>query len=92
MYRNANWSMRASPMVLVILPALTFPIVALGEPIGSDGAWALRFYVKPFIRWIWLGCLIMAIGGLVAATDRRYRLQARREARMPAGGVARTTP
>lgn len=48
--------------------------VALGEPRGEDGAWSLRLYVKPFIRWIWLGTLIMAFGGLLAATDRRYRL------------------
>ena len=48
--------------------------IALGEPRGSDGAWSLRLYVKPFIRWIWLGTLIMGFGGLLAATDRRYRM------------------
>ena len=48
--------------------------IALGEPRGADGAWSLRLYVKPFIRWIWLGTIIMALGGLLAATDRRYRL------------------
>ena len=48
--------------------------VALGEPRGEDGAWSLRIYVKPFIRWIWLGTIIMALGGLLAATDKRYRL------------------
>lgn len=48
--------------------------VALGEPRGADGAWSLRLYVKPFIRWIWLGTLIMGFGGLLAATDRRYRM------------------
>jgi cytochrome c-type biogenesis protein CcmF len=46
--------------------------VALGEPIG-DGSWALRLYYKPLIRWIWLGPAIMALGGLLAASDRRYR-------------------
>jgi cytochrome c-type biogenesis protein CcmF len=46
--------------------------VALGEPLG-DGSWAVRLYYKPLIRWIWLGPLIMAIGGLLAASDRRYR-------------------
>ncbi|MEN8214006.1 MAG: heme lyase CcmF/NrfE family subunit, partial [Pseudomonadota bacterium] len=45
--------------------------VALGEPLG-DGAWAVRLYHKPFVRWIWLGTIIMALGGLLAATDRRY--------------------
>lgn len=48
--------------------------VALGEPRGEGGAWSLRLYVKPFIRWIWLGTLFMALGGLLAATDKRYRL------------------
>lgn len=47
--------------------------IALGEPI-SDGAWSLRIYVKPFVGWIWLGALAMAIGGILAAIDRRYRL------------------
>jgi cytochrome c-type biogenesis protein CcmF len=47
--------------------------VALGEPIGTDGAWAVRIYIKPFVRWIWLGALFMMLGGFVAATDRRFR-------------------
>ncbi|WP_127477008.1 heme lyase CcmF/NrfE family subunit [Sulfurivermis fontis] len=47
--------------------------VALGEPLG-DGAWAVRLYHKPYVRWIWLGALLMALGGLLAAADRRYRL------------------
>ena len=53
--------------------------VALGEEVGKDGSWAVRLYYKPFIRWIWLGALIMAFGGLLAATDKRYRQLARRE-------------
>ncbi len=51
--------------------------VALGEPLGNKGAWSVRIYHKPFIRWIWLGALIMALGGLVSATDPRYRKLAR---------------
>jgi len=47
--------------------------VALGEPLG-DGAWALRVHVKPFVRWIWAGALLMMLGGLVTATDRRFRV------------------
>jgi cytochrome c-type biogenesis protein CcmF len=47
--------------------------VALGEPVGSDGAWSIRVYVKPFIRWIWLGALLMMLGGFIAAADRRFR-------------------
>ena len=48
--------------------------VAIGEPLGSQGAWSLRVYYKSFIRWIWLGALFMAAGGLIAACDRRYRI------------------
>lgn len=50
--------------------------VALGEPIaeGSD-QWAVRIYVKPLIRWIWLGSIIMALGGLLSMLDRRYRFK-----------------
>jgi cytochrome c-type biogenesis protein CcmF len=46
--------------------------VALGEPLGG-GAWAVRIHVKPFVRWIWVGALLMALGGFVTATDRRFR-------------------
>jgi cytochrome c-type biogenesis protein CcmF len=56
--------------------------VSLGEPVGA--AWIVRVYVKPFVDWIWGGCLIMALGGLLAATDRRYRARARQ----PSGAVA----
>lgn len=46
--------------------------VALGEPVGEN-AWAVRVHVKPFVRWIWLGGLLVAAGGLVTLFDRRYR-------------------
>ena len=46
--------------------------VALGDSL-DDGSWALRLYHKPMIRWIWLGGLFMALGGIVASMDRRYR-------------------
>lgn len=52
--------------------------VALGEPL-DDGAWSLRLQYKPMVRWIWLGGLLMAIGGLLAAADPRYRRLAVRE-------------
>ncbi|MEO8010720.1 MAG: heme lyase CcmF/NrfE family subunit, partial [Dokdonella sp.] len=48
--------------------------VALGEPLGDDGAWSVRIYHKPFIRWIWLGALFMTLGGFIAAADRRFRV------------------
>jgi cytochrome c-type biogenesis protein CcmF len=57
--------------------------VALGEPLGNE-AWAVRVHYKPFVRWIWLGAALMALGGLIAVTDRRYRSHRRREAEMTA--------
>ena len=47
--------------------------VSLGEPV-SGGAWSVRVYHKPFVTWIWGGCIIMALGGLLALCDRRYRV------------------
>jgi cytochrome c-type biogenesis protein CcmF len=49
--------------------------VALGDP-QADGGWALRSYLKPFANWIWIGALVMAAGGIVSLTDRRYRVGA----------------
>jgi cytochrome c-type biogenesis protein CcmF len=46
--------------------------VALGEPIGGD-AWAVRVHYKPFVRWIWFGGLLIALGGFTTILDRRYR-------------------
>ena len=46
--------------------------VSLGEPVEGE-AWIVRVYFKPFVDWIWGGCLMMALGGLLAASDRRYR-------------------
>lgn len=54
-------------------PSLTRDLyVALGEELG-EGAWAVRVHVKPFVRCIWLGALMMAFGGFLAVTDKRYR-------------------
>ncbi len=50
--------------------------VSLGDDVGG-GAWTLRIHIKPFIGWIWGGCLLMALGGLLAAADRRYRVAQR---------------
>ena len=59
--------------------------VSLGEPL-EDGAWSVRLYHKPFVDWIWGGCLIMALGGVLAVSDRRYRLAWRRAPQaVPAG-------
>lgn len=53
--------------------------VALGEPL-EDGAWAVRIHIKPFVRWIWLGGVLMALGGLLSMSDKRYRLKVRQRA------------
>ncbi len=55
--------------------------VALGEPL-DDGAWSVRVQYKPFVRWIWLGAILMGLGGLVTAFDRRYRAGRYRPARI----------
>jgi cytochrome c-type biogenesis protein CcmF len=55
--------------------------VSLGEPLAPDainGPWGVRIYLKPFIDWIWMGAFLMALGGIVAVCDRRYRLAIRR--------------
>ena len=53
--------------------------VALGDQLGNGG-WSVRIQYKPLIRFIWLGCLIMALGGIVAVSDRRYRVNVREKA------------
>ncbi|MBS1185611.1 MAG: cytochrome c-type biosis protein CcmF [Proteobacteria bacterium] len=65
--------------------------VSLGEPIDKarpDGAWVVRIYFKPFVDWIWGGCVLMALGGLLAMCDRRYRV-ARRESALANAQEAR---
>jgi cytochrome c-type biogenesis protein CcmF len=52
--------------------------VALGERL-DNGDWSLRIYVKPFVNWIWLGSFIMAFGGVLSISDRRYRMGRIRE-------------
>ncbi len=61
--------------------------VALGEPLG-DGAWAVRVHIKPFVRWIWLGALMMGLGGALAASDRRYRVKVKTRVREALGMAA----
>ncbi len=56
--------------------------VALGEPL-DDKSWTVRVYYKPFVDWIWGGAFVMAMGGLLAMTDRRYRVVVRREQTEP---------
>ena len=49
--------------------------VAMGEPVGEAGAWAMRLHYKPLVRWMWLGAIFMAAGAITAASDKRYRRQ-----------------
>jgi len=88
-----NYFSSAMPMTEAAIDAglLRDVYVSLGEPIDRDqpeGAWAVRVYYKPFVDWIWGGCLLMALGGLFAMLDRRYRPKARSAARPPAGSQA----
>jgi cytochrome c-type biogenesis protein CcmF len=62
--------------------------VALGEAV-TPTAWVVRVQHKPFVNWIWLGCVIMAIGGIFAAADRRYRVATRAA---PADIASQTPP
>ena len=74
---------------VAIRPSLTQDLyLALGEPL-DDSAWAVRIHYKPFVRWLWLGALLMALGGVLAISDRRYRLlkRQRRHNVSVAGGV-----
>ncbi|MES2989909.1 MAG: heme lyase CcmF/NrfE family subunit [Pseudomonadota bacterium] len=64
--------------------------VALGDSVGAD-AWGMRVYYKPFVGWIWGGCLLMALGGLLAVADRRYRA-VRHPAAVPAAPTAGAAP
>jgi len=59
--------------------------VAMGNPLGA-GAWSMRIQYKPLVRYIWLGAIIMAVGGIVAATDRRYRSRIRATSTDPVPG------
>ena len=62
--------------------------VSLGDPLDG-GAWSVRVYYKPLVGWIWGGCLLMCLGGLLAVLDRRYRAQ--RRATVP-GRLQASTP
>ena len=63
--------------------------VSMGEPIsGGVTAWAVRVYFKPFVDWIWAGCLLMALGGALAISDRRYRIHSKNSKRASSQGSA----
>jgi cytochrome c-type biogenesis protein CcmF len=75
-----NYFSSSMPMTeAAIDPGLARDVyVSLGDPLdGGDGAWSVRVYYKPFVDWIWGGAFLMALGGVLAASDRRYRLKSR---------------
>ena len=61
--------------------------MSLGEAV-EGGAWIVRVYVKPYVDWIWGGCIMMALGGLLAASDRRYRARKTADEKLPQGALA----
>jgi cytochrome c-type biogenesis protein CcmF len=69
------YTVQRTPMTeAAIEPGLTRDLyVSLGDPL-EGGAWFVKAYYKPFVDWIWGGCVIMALGGFLAASDRRYRV------------------
>jgi len=83
-----TYSVTGMPMTEAsIEPGFTRDLyVSLGEPIPGTTAWAVRVYIKPFVDWIWFGCLMMAIGGGLSISDRRYRIHARKAQTVATGG------
>jgi cytochrome c-type biogenesis protein CcmF len=71
------YRVQRNPMTeAAITPGLTRDLyVSLGEPVEGTGAWIVRVYYKPFVDWIWFGCVLMAAGGALALSDRRYRVR-----------------
>jgi cytochrome c-type biogenesis protein CcmF len=87
-----TYRVQTSPMTEAAIDSNLFRdvFVALGEPLG-DNAWSIRLRVKPMIAFLWFGSGLMALGGLIAITDRRYRVAARQtqpSAAQPAPGAA----
>jgi cytochrome c-type biogenesis protein CcmF len=87
-----TYRVQTSPMTEAAIDSNLFRdvFVALGEPLG-DNAWSIRLRVKPMIAFLWFGSGLMALGGLIAITDRRYQVAARQtqpSAAQPAPGAA----
>ncbi len=62
--------------------------VSMGEQIpGEVEAWAIRVYHKPFVDWIWVGCVFMGLGGVFAISDRRYRIKSKKSANVVEGNL-----
>jgi len=87
------YRVQQNPMTeAAIQPGLTRDLyVSLGEAVDGSNAWIVRIYYKPFVDWIWGGCLLMALGGLLAASDRRYRASRRATEATDASSLAGQT-
>ncbi len=90
------YNVSRSPMTEVAIDRGLFRdvYIALGDPVSAT-AWSVRLHHKPFVNWIWIGCVLMALGGLLAVMDRRYRkVRARSPVAAPATGgeVGRAMP
>jgi cytochrome c-type biogenesis protein CcmF len=90
-----NYASSAMPMTEAAIDTglLRDVYVSLGEPLDkpgeAPGTWSVRVYYKPFVDWIWGGCVLMALGGLIAILDRRYRLRkSSQPSTAPAGSAA----
>ncbi|MGB0506914.1 MAG: cytochrome c-type biogenesis CcmF C-terminal domain-containing protein, partial [Pikeienuella sp.] len=66
--------------------------LVLGDTQDNGTTWAVRSYIKPFANWIWLGAVVMALGGLVSLTDRRYRVGAVAKAKRKAARATSAVP
>jgi cytochrome c-type biogenesis protein CcmF len=82
------YRVQRQPMTIAAIDSGLFRhlFVALGEPVGN-GAWSVRVHYKPLVEWIWLGCVMMALGGVLAISDRRYRALARKQRELLRGGT-----
>jgi len=82
-YNSSNMPMTEAAIDTSVLRDV---YVSLGEPL-EGAAWTVRVYHKPMVDWIWGGAVLMALGGLLAVLDRRYRLGARRQEQIRLSGA-----
>ncbi|MGL6027240.1 MAG: cytochrome c-type biogenesis CcmF C-terminal domain-containing protein, partial [Vibrio sp.] len=71
-YRTAKSMMTEAAIDLGITRDL---YIALGERLDDNRSWAVRIYYKPYVRWVWAGGLLMALAGILAISDKRYRFR-----------------
>lgn len=81
LYRSQEMPMTEAGIASGLLRDL---YVSLSEPINEQAdAWIVHITIKPYVNWIWGGCLLMGLGGLLAASDRRYRSNSQRASARP---------